>query len=56
MGAADARAAQIYANVHNEDIEFYKFYKTLETYRSTLDPSTVFVLSTDNKYLQMLDD
>ena len=56
MGAADARTAQIYANVHNEDIEFYKFYKTLETYRSTLDPSTVFVLSTDNKYLQMLDD
>ena len=55
-GDADAAAAQIYADVHNEDIEFYKFYKTLETYRSTLDPSTVFILSTDNKYLQMLDD
>jgi len=29
--------------------------KTLETYKKTLDPSTFFILSTDNKYLKYLE-
>tara|TARA_B100000902_G_C27306583_1_gene915870 strand:+ start:2144 stop:3076 length:933 start_codon:yes stop_codon:yes gene_type:complete len=54
-GRADADATKIYAEAYSKDKEFYEFFKTLETYRSTLDPSTLFILSTDNKYLKYLE-
>jgi len=54
-GKADAEATQIYANSYGQSPEFYSYLKTLETYKNTLDPSTLFILSTDNKYLKFLD-
>ena len=54
-GKADADATRIYAEAYSKDKDFYEFFKTLETYRSTLDPSTLFILSTDNKYLKYLE-
>ena len=54
-GKADADATKIYAEAYSKDKEFYEFFKTLETYRNTLDPSTLFILSTDNKYLKYLE-
>ncbi len=50
-GAGDAEASQIYAQAFGENPEFYKFYKSLEAYRSTfrsksdvivVDPSSDF--------------
>ena len=54
-GEADAKATKIYATAYSKDKDFYEFFKTLETYKSTLDPSTLFILSTDNKYLKYIE-
>ena len=54
-GEADAEATEIYAKTYTKSPEFYNYLRTLETYKSTLDPSTIFILSTDNKYLKYLD-
>jgi membrane protease subunit HflC len=54
-GRADAEASEIYANSYGKSPEFYNFYKTLDTYKNTLDPSTYFILSTDSKYLKVLE-
>ena len=55
-GKADGEATRIYAQAYSQDKEFYEFFKTLETYKSTLDPSTLFILSTDNKYLKYIEE
>ena len=55
-GRADAEATEIYANTYSKSPEFYNYLKTLETYKKTLDPSTFFILSTDNKYLKFLEN
>jgi membrane protease subunit HflC len=35
-GAADAEAAAIYAAAYNKDIEFYTFWKSMESYKKNL--------------------
>ena len=55
-GKADAEATEIYANSYSKSPEFYNYLKTLETYKKTLDPSTFFILSTDNKYLKFIEN
>ena len=54
QGQADAEAADIYAAAYNGDPEFYRFLKSMEVLRQTLDSSTVLVLSTDNEFLRYL--
>ena len=53
-GEADANATRIYADAYGEDPEFYKFIKTLETYKHTIDSTTQLILSTDNPYLKYM--
>ena len=53
-GQADAEAADIYAAAYNGDPEFYRFLKTMEVLRETLDSTTVLVLSTDDDFLRYL--
>ena len=53
-GRADAKAANIYAAAYNKDPSFYRFMKTMEVYRITLDKETVLVLSTDGEFLKYL--
>ncbi len=55
IGRADAEAMDIYANAYGKDADFYNYYKTLETYKKTLDPTTLFILSTDNKFLKFIE-
>jgi len=54
QGQADAEAADIYAAAYNGDPEFYRFLKSMEVLRQTMDSSTVLVLSTDNEFLRYL--
>ena len=54
-GRADGEATRIYAEAYSQDMGFYEFFKTLETYKTTLDPSTFFILTTDNKYLKYIE-
>lgn len=57
-GQADATATVIYANAYDRNAdtrEFYKFLKTLETYRKTMGEKDILMLSTESdiyKYLQ----
>ena len=55
MGKADAEAAAIYAEAYNRNRELYRFVKTMETYRDTIDKNSWLVLSTSAdafRYLQ----
>jgi membrane protease subunit HflC len=53
-GRADAEAADIYAAAYTRDPEFYRFLKTMEVLKETLDSNTVLVLSTDSEFLRYL--
>jgi membrane protease subunit HflC len=53
-GRADAGAADVYAGAYNGNPEFYRFLKTMEVLRETLDSNTVLVLSTDSDFLRYL--
>ena len=54
-GRADAKAADIYAKAYNRDPEFYRFTKTMEVFKSTMNESTVLLLGTDGEYLRYLE-
>jgi membrane protease subunit HflC len=54
-GKADAEAADIYAAAYNRDPEFYRFLKTMEVYRTSLDEKTILMLSTDGEFLKYLE-
>ncbi len=53
-GKADGEAADIYAQAYNRDPEFYRFLKTMETFREILDAETLLVLTTDGEFLRYL--
>jgi len=54
-GRADAEAADIYAKVYNRDPEFYRFYKSMEVLKSSLDKETVLLLGTDGEFLRYME-
>jgi membrane protease subunit HflC len=54
-GKADAQAAEIYAGAYNRDPDFYRFLKTMEVYRTTMDKETVLLLTTDGEFLKYLE-
>lgn len=55
MGIGDAQALEIYANAYNQDADFYRFWRTLESYKIALKDDTSIVLSTESDYLRFLD-
>ena len=55
MGEGDAQALETYANAYNQDPEFYRFWRTLESYKTALANGSSIVLSTDSDYLQFLE-
>jgi membrane protease subunit HflC len=57
MGDADATASGIYAKAYATSpaaAEFYRFTKTLETWRQTLGSDTTLVLTTDSDLFRLL--
>ena len=55
MGGGDAKATAIYAEAYNRDRELYKFLRTMETYKTTIDKQSWLMLSTGAdvfRYLQ----
>ena len=52
-GKADATATDIYADAYSSDPEFFKFWRTLESYKKTL-PQQNKILSTDMVYFNLL--
>ena len=55
-GEADAEATRIYNAAYGSEPEFYRFYRTLESYRKTLSEDTVLVIGTDSDYFRYLKD
>ena len=54
-GKADAEAAALFARAYGRDPDFYRFWKSMETFRRTMDPKTTLVLSTDADWLRFLE-
>ncbi len=52
-GDADAEASRIYADSYSRDPEFYAFWKSIESYRSTV-PKFEKIMSTDMDYFRYL--
>ena len=58
IGKADAEATAIYARAYNQSAdsrEFYRFLRTLETYKNTFSEKDVLILSTDSEYYKFLE-
>ncbi len=58
VGDADAEATAIYAKAYNkspESRDFYRFLKTLETYKNTLGEKDWLILSTKSDYFKFLE-
>ena len=53
-GAADAKAAAIYANAYNQDKEFYAFLRTLASYKKSIQKNGKLIISTDSDYYRYL--
>ncbi len=54
LGAAESDSTRIYAAAYGQDAGFYRFLKSLETYRRTIDGDDTLILSTDSDLLRLL--
>ncbi|WLR46048.1 protease modulator HflC [Halobacillus litoralis] len=50
----EKEAAQIYNNAFSQDPEFYQLYRTLESYKKTIDGETTIILPQDSPYAELL--
>ncbi len=57
MGEGDAIASSIYANTFNKDVEFYKFYKSLEAYKIAFsNQEDTLVVDSSSEFLQFMQN
>jgi modulator of FtsH protease HflC len=54
IGAADAEATRVYGVAYGEDPEFYRFFRTLETY-STLGENTTLMIDANSEFFRYLE-
>lgn len=54
-GKADAEATRIYGEAFAQDPDFFSFYKTLESYQSTIGANTSLVLSSNSDLYRYLN-
>jgi len=55
-GEGEAEASRIYAEAFSRNQEFYRFWRTLESYKKILDKKTTLVLSQDSELLKYLGE
>ncbi len=58
IGKADAEATAIYARAYNQNAdsrEFYRFLKTLDTYKTTFSEKDWLILSTESDFYKFLE-
>jgi modulator of FtsH protease HflC len=53
-GEGEGEAAKVYNQSFSKDPEFYTMYRTLESYKKTIDGETVIVLPSNSPYARML--
>ena len=54
-GEGDAQALQIYSDAYSRDTEFYQFWRSLQSYRKSIDEKTTIILSEEMEYLKYLN-
>ncbi|EAT14987.1 protease modulator HflC [Desulfuromonas acetoxidans] len=55
-GHGDAQATTIYAAAYNQEPDFYRFLRTLESYQKTVNKNNRLILSTDSAYYKLLNE
>ncbi|MGD7044203.1 protease modulator HflC [Jeotgalibacillus proteolyticus] len=50
----EAEAAKLYNDSFSKDPEFYEIYRTLESYKTTIDDKTMIILPADSPYASLL--
>jgi len=55
MGQGDAAALETYASAYNQDPNFYRFWRSLESYKKSFNDGDTIVLSTDSDYLRFFE-
>lgn len=56
-GEGDAKAAEIYATAYSKDAEFYRFYRSINAYRSSVGKSgDIMVINPDNEFFRYLNN
>lgn len=53
-GEADAEATRLYNDAYAKDAEFYALWRTLDSYRATVDQRNTLMLGTDSEYYRYL--
>jgi modulator of FtsH protease HflC len=53
-GEGEAEAAQVYNQSYSKDPEFYSVFRTLESYKKTINGETVLVLPSNSPYARLL--
>ena len=53
-GRADAKATSTYAGAYGRDVDFYQFFRSMETLNTSLDKETTVILTTDSELLKFL--
>jgi modulator of FtsH protease HflC len=53
-GEGDAEAARVYSQAYGKNPQFYKFLRTLESYKKILNEKTSIILSGDSELLRLL--
>jgi modulator of FtsH protease HflC len=53
-GEGDAQAIRVATEAYGKDLDFYNFYRTMETYKDSMTEDTNLVLSTDSPLLGLL--
>ena len=55
-GEGDARATAIYNSAFNQDPEFYAFFRTLESYATSMGQDVTVIVNADSDYFRYLRD
>ncbi|AST92825.1 protease modulator HflC [Sutcliffiella cohnii] len=53
-GEGEQEAAKVYNDSFSKDAEFYQLYRTLESYKTTINGDTVIILPSDSPYARLL--
>jgi len=55
-GVADAKATKIYADAYQKDTDFFKFLRSHDVYRDSLQEGTTLLMDANSKFFKYLKD
>jgi membrane protease subunit HflC len=55
-GGADAEATKIYADAYQKDMDFFKFLRSHDVYRNSLQEGTTLLMDANSKFFKYLKD